>query len=70
MNGVRKIQKVTVKFDRVHMQFFMLAYACKTPQREFTLSREHTEYGWFQKEEALTHNLTEDTRMTFDMLEL
>lgn len=56
------------EFERVHIQFFMLAYACKTSQREFTLGKEHVEHGWFQKEEALKLNLTEGTRMTFEML--
>lgn len=56
------------KFDRAHLQFFMLAYACTTTQKEFNLSKEHTEYGWFGSEEALKLNLTEGTRKTLETL--
>jgi len=55
------------KFE-VHLQFFMLAYSCQTSQTDFTLSQEHTQYGWFTKEDALKLNLTEGTRQTLEKL--
>ena len=57
------------KFE-VHLQFFMLAYRCKTPQAEFQLSHEHINYGWFSKEEALKLNLTEGTRGALEKINL
>ncbi len=56
------------RFDRVHLQFFMLAYKCQTSQTEFRLSAEHTEYGWFAPSEALGLNLTEGTKKTLELL--
>jgi 8-oxo-dGTP diphosphatase len=56
------------EFDRVHLQFFMLAYLCKTNQKEFKLSPEHLEYGWFSKEDALKLDITEGTRETVKIL--
>lgn len=55
------------KFE-VHLQFFMLAYQCETNQTEFQLSHEHTEYGWFDKTDALKLNLTEGTRQTLERI--
>lgn len=52
----------------INLQFFMLAYECFTHQKEFKLSPEHVEYGWFSKEEALKLNLTEGTRKTFEVI--
>lgn len=49
------------KFE-VYLQFFMLAYRCETIQKDFQLSPEHEEYGWFSVEEALKQDLTEGTR--------
>ncbi|MFA5871937.1 MAG: NUDIX hydrolase [Parcubacteria group bacterium] len=56
------------EFDRAHLQFFMLAYLCKTAQKEFILSPEHVEYGWFLKEDALKLDITEGTRETVKIL--
>lgn len=54
--------------EHINLQFFMLAFDCRTNQKEFKLSKEHTGYGWFNKQDALTMNLTEGTRKTLEML--
>ena len=55
------------QFDHVHLQFFMLAYKCRTEQTEFKISAEHTEYGWYTKDQALKLNLTEGTKKTIQL---